>query len=229
MRLIHLLFLLQLTLREYGDTYSDEDGSLDEEGETAVAELHDALKEYKVDDLEFEEQYRVPGDCVHKQETTSMGIQLDDSADVIGRCREYAEKYYNEDEIEEELIVVEESSDESEVWDCETIVSTYSNLDNHPGTIQTPEILNRKSVRSFPVDSLKKTGMIELRGKDKLPVGFLPNAKKEFEKVKKPAGFEKKDSKPRREESKDEKKERKVQIYIFILLKFFFNLFTVVA
>ncbi|KAI0493416.1 hypothetical protein KFK09_023532 [Dendrobium nobile] len=200
-----------LALQEYGETYSDDDGYLGEEGETIVAKLHDALKECKVDDLEFEEHYRVPGNYVHKQDA-HVGIPLDDSTDVISKCREYADKYCDEDEDEEQFIMVEESSDELEIWDCETIVSTYSNLDNHPGTIKTPEILKRKFAKSFPVDSIQKTDMIELRGKEKLPVEFLPHVKKDFEKAKKPAGFEKQKIKPRREESKDEKKERKVAV-----------------
>ena len=35
--------------------------------------------------------------------------------------------------------VVEEDSDEDkeEKWDCETILSTYTNTDNHPGVIKT--------------------------------------------------------------------------------------------
>ncbi|XP_020587465.1 protein LTV1 homolog isoform X2 [Phalaenopsis equestris] len=201
-----------LALRGYGDTYSDDDSYHDEEADTTVTKLHDALRECKVNDLEFEEQYRAPGDYICKQEAPNMGIQLDDSADLISRCREYAEKYFNDDGDKEDLILVEESSDELEVWDCETIVSTYSNLDNHPGIIQTPEILKRKFAKKLPVDSIKKTGMIELRGKEKLPVEFLSHIKKEFEKAKKPAGFEKQKSKPHREESKDEKKERKAAV-----------------
>ncbi|KAF7141312.1 hypothetical protein RHSIM_Rhsim06G0016800 [Rhododendron simsii] len=41
-------------------------------------------------------------------------------------------------------VIVEESSDESEVFDCEAVVSTYSNLDNHPGKIGAPEGRRKK-------------------------------------------------------------------------------------
>ncbi|KAK8941265.1 hypothetical protein KSP39_PZI010352 [Platanthera zijinensis] len=202
-----------LTLQEYNDdTCGDEDDCLEMEGGKHAVNLHDALKGCKVDDLEVEEQYRVPSDYARKQEELGTGNQFDDSIDVIRRCREYAAKYFNEDEGNEELILVEESSDDSEIWDCETIVSTYSNLDNHPGKIQAPGNPIRKSAKNLRVDSLKKVDMIELRGKEKLPLDFLPHGKKEFEKLKKPPGSEKERSKPRREESKDEKKERKVAV-----------------
>lgn len=201
-----------LTLQEYNDdTCSDEDGFLDMEGGKHAVNLHDALKGCKVDELELEEQYRVPSDYVRKQEKLSTG-QLDDSVDVIRRCREYAAKYFNEDEDNEESIMVEESSDDSEIWDCETIVSTYSNLDNHPGKIQGPGNPKRSYANNLRVDLMKKVDMIELRGKEKLPLGFLPHGQKEFGKLKKPPGSEKERSKPRREESKDEKKERKVAV-----------------
>lgn len=202
-----------LALQEYNDdTCSDEDGCLEMGGGKHAVNLHDALKGCKVDDLEVEEQYRVPSDYARKQEELGMGNQFDDSIDVIRRCREYAAKYFNEDEDNEESIMVEESSDDSEIWDCETIVSTYSNLDNHPGKIQGPGNPKWKSAKNLRVDSIKKVDMIELRGKEKLPLEFLPHGKKEFDKLKKPPGSEMERSKPRREESKDEKKERKVAV-----------------
>jgi hypothetical protein len=42
------------------------------------------------------------------------------------KCVEYAKRYLNETAEEEVVVLVSESSDESEVCDCETIVSTFS-------------------------------------------------------------------------------------------------------
>ncbi|GJX63381.1 retrovirus-related pol polyprotein from transposon TNT 1-94 [Tanacetum coccineum] len=42
-------------------------------------------------------------------------------------------------ENDKEDVSLEESSDESEGWDCETIITTYSNLDNHPGRLKPQE------------------------------------------------------------------------------------------
>ncbi|PKA54802.1 hypothetical protein AXF42_Ash000637 [Apostasia shenzhenica] len=207
-----------LTNREYNDdNYSDGEGHIDAEGDVVAEKLQDALKGCKVDDLKVDDQYyRVPRDDLHEQGAPIIWSHLDDSTDVICKCREYAEKYCNENE-GEELIIVQESSDESEVWDCETIVSTYSNLDNHPGKIQAPDNPKSRFLKNIPIDTIKKSGMIELRGKQKLPVDFLPHGKKDIDKVKKSASlsFEKQKIGPRREESKEEKKERKLCFLVF--------------
>ncbi|GER57060.1 LTV1-like protein [Striga asiatica] len=139
--------------------------------------------------------------------------------EVIQRCREYAEKYENDDNDLEEVLV-EESSDESEVWDCETIVTTYSTLDNHPGKIGAPEARRRKKkladelLSGASVDPTR--AVIALKGKEKLPVDFLPprGKKQQGEKTKDERDVSEKrgdvlKQKPRCQESKEEKKERK--------------------
>ncbi|KAL3612979.1 hypothetical protein CASFOL_043175 [Castilleja foliolosa] len=69
-------------------------------------------------------------------------------------------RYTDEDECQESLtetlnhtlkdhlqeVLVEDSSDESEGWDCETIVTTYSTLDNHPGKIGAPDSRRMKKI-----------------------------------------------------------------------------------
>ncbi|KAG6522401.1 protein LTV1 homolog [Zingiber officinale] len=201
-----------LTLREYDNDSDDDDVHYgDAEREVLNSKLHDALKEFALDELEVEGKYKVPGDKKYDHQEKNGGTVVDDP-EVIRRCVEYAEKYLNESQDDEEVFV-EESSDESEGWDCETIVSTYSNLDNHPGRILAPENLNKKLPRKFPGDSSIKSNVIALRGKDKLPVDYLPNKAKAL-KVKLPASLI--DDKPKRrsrsEESKTEKKERKAAV-----------------
>ncbi|GLJ16808.1 hypothetical protein SUGI_0289600 [Cryptomeria japonica] len=94
--------------------------------------------------------------------------------DVIRKCAEYAEMYANEAEEEKEIVLVEESSD-SEVWDCESIVSTYSNLDNHPAKIGAPQKPGRKDLFEISQINTDLNGsMISLRGRQQLPVDFLP-------------------------------------------------------
>lgn len=131
--------------------------------------------------------------------------------DVIRRCVEYAEKYENEDE---EVVVVQESSDESEEWDCETIISTYSNLDNHPGKIQAPELARKKKLAETVSGALSATNhVISLKGKEKLPVDFLPYSRRGTSETMKSMGCQKTEPQKRKQhgqESKEEKKERKV-------------------
>ncbi|OAY62827.1 Protein LTV [Ananas comosus] len=190
-----------LTLQEYdddsdnGDAYSD-----DADRETLSSKIVDTLKKYGVGD----------------QESSTLS-ELEPSADVIRRCQEYAEGYLNESQEDEEAVLVQESDDESEVWDCETIVSTFSNLDNHPGQIQAPENPKKLLPTLFPGEATAKRDVIALRGKEMLPVDYLHQKKRNVESTKKSkaevsSGSDKLKTRVRKEESKEEKKERKAAV-----------------
>lgn len=206
----------QLERMEYG-TESDDDygGSVAEDYESLADKLNHALKDHATDDLELNEKYRVPADLLHDKEGLKDSGSLDSSADVIRRCVEYAEKYENEDP-NEDVVVLEESSDESGGWDCETIVSTYSNLDNHPGKIEAPEITRKKKLVETVSGPLSATNhVIPLRGKEKLPVDFLPHGKKpSTEKAKDVSSLRAEQQKRKKhgQEEKKEKKERKTAV-----------------
>ncbi|GJW88738.1 hypothetical protein Tco_0164078 [Tanacetum coccineum] len=66
----------------------------------------------------------------------SLAVKLNNTSP---RCIQYAEQFENKIENDKEDVSLEESSDESEGWDCETIITTYSNLDNHPGRLKPRE------------------------------------------------------------------------------------------
>ncbi|XP_021754951.1 protein LTV1 homolog [Chenopodium quinoa] len=187
-----------LEQQEYGsDSDDDYKNYVAEEEDISLAEkLNSVLKDRVVDDLEFDGNYTAP-------------------AEILRRCAEYAEKYENEDGNDKEVVIVEESSDESEIWDCETIVSTYSNLDNHPGRIGVPG-RNRKKILAETFSGALKSGsdkIITLGGKAKLPVDYLPHGKKEpKETAKVVAKPEVPKRKPHGQETKEEKKERKAAV-----------------
>lgn len=145
---------------------------------------------------------------------------LECAADVIQKCMEYAEKYEHEN-TDEEVVVLEESSDESEIWDCETIVSTYSNLDNHPGKIGVPEARRKKKLAETIAGALSApSNVISLKGKQNLPVDFLPHSKKSTtEKLKDESSLTTEPLKRKQvgQESKEEKKERKVSCCLYFL------------
>ena len=63
---------------------------------------------------------------------------------MLYKCVEYVEIHANEPEEKKKKVVLVEESSDNEVWDCDTIVSTYSNLDNHPTKIGTPQNPDRK-------------------------------------------------------------------------------------
>lgn len=208
----------QLELEEYGsDTEDEYDGDMIEENEcdgSLAEKLNHAFKECAIDGLELNNY------------GPDKGELLEPEADIISRCREYAEKYENESP-KEEAPIFEESSSDSEVWDCETIVSTYSNLDNHPGKIVAPEGRRKKLLPAIS----EASPIISLKGKAKLPVDYLPSKGKHalVKEDKKKQGAEEKDNsmgeqlkrKQHGQESKEEKKERKVNgcisIFFFVV------------
>ena len=74
------------------------------------------------------------------------------------------EKYVKEAEEREDE--PSEESDEEEAWDAETILSTYTNTDNHPGVIKTDR-------RVRPAQRMK----IELHKQFRVPIdGLIPMA-----------------------------------------------------
>lgn len=199
-------YLIQLELHEYGAESKEEyDGYMDEGEcqESLSGKLNHALKDHPSDLL-----------LLNKEEDVNESPEL--NAEVIRRCKEYAEKYDDGDH-DEEVVLVEESSDESEVWDCETIITTYSTLDNHPGKIGAPESRRKKKLaEAISGNSVRPDQLITLKGKERLPVDFLTNNKKHSdnktkdEKDVNDKRTELQRKKPRGTESKEEKKERKV-------------------
>ncbi|XP_061356887.1 uncharacterized protein LOC133301284 [Gastrolobium bilobum] len=198
-----------LLRQEFGTNVNndDDDGDCYEnyqagEDESLAEKLKPFLNNHDMDDQETDQSnYKAPAD--------------DSAADVISRCKEYAEVYEVEDK-DKDVVLVQESSDESEVWDCETIVSTYTNLDNHPGKIEAPEVTRKKKLAEAVSAALSSSSqIISLRGKEKLPIDFLPSGRKPaFEKVEGPSTAKSEQYKRKQHglESKEEKKERKTAV-----------------
>ncbi|XP_062211385.1 uncharacterized protein LOC133912584 [Phragmites australis] len=203
-----------LALEEYGDSDGDDRGVRDGEYELP-SEIIDELKLFHSQNVCVDEEYRTPADFVRRKLDSSTADEVDESAEVIKKCAEYVERYLNEP-AEEEVVLVSESSDESEVWDCETIVSTYSNLDNHPGQIKTLGNPRKRLPRVFPGETATTKDIIKLQGKEKLPVDYLPQRKRNGEKEKKvktaEASSGEKIKKEVHKETKDEKKARKAAV-----------------
>lgn len=180
-----------------------------EDEEYLAAKMSDALQIFGTETECKKIQYKVPKEDMEQ----GSDVVLDASSDVIQKCKEYAKMYCNESENDKEVVLVEESSDDSEIWDCETIVSTYSNFDNHPGKIQAPVNPKKRLPKIFPGEiTLTGANVIALGGKQKLPVDSLPNTRKAVEKVKVEKGSLSTEKQNRKLESKEEKKERKAAV-----------------
>nr|GMC47871.1 protein LTV1 homolog [Ipomoea batatas] len=216
-----------LELKEYGSESEDDfnDYTYEENDcQPSLAEkLNRTFKLYSVDGSEVNGTQMIPSDLFYNKGMVDNEEAMESAPDVIDRCKEYAEKYENESP-DEEADLFEESSSESEIWDCETIVSTYSNLDNHPGKIEVPGARRKKKLASIPEASNSSAPIISLKGKEKLPVDFLPNRGKDSsgKKERKKQVADEEDSakskaeqlkrKQHGQESKEEKKERKAAV-----------------
>lgn len=204
-----------LEQQEYGsDSEDDYDNFAPEEEEhhTSLAEkLGPIFKDHIKEDFELDGEYKAPADLLREKEKS----ENTEPAVVLKRCKEYGKKYENGEQ-DEDPVFEEESSDESEVWDCETIVSTYSNLDNHPGKIGLPNAMRKKKLVETVSGALgASNNIISLKGREKLPVDYLPNSKKTVvEKVKEVDSLVKEQQKGKQigQESKEEKKERKTAV-----------------
>jgi protein LTV1 len=88
---------------------------------------------------------------VTKERTTTLEKERLDSSPILGKEEEdneeeeeeEEEEYQYEDLFERNNVYLHEKK-EKEQWDCETIISTYSTLDNHPTRIKEPSLYNNK-------------------------------------------------------------------------------------
>nr|POF25405.1 protein ltv1 like [Quercus suber] len=204
-----------LERKEYG-TDDDDYVYVAEEDEFLAEKLKHTLGDNLIDDLELDGKYRAPADLLRDTEGPKSKELLETAADVIHCIVEYAEKYENESENEDkDMILEQESSNESEMWDCETIVSTYTNCDNHPVKIGAPITRKKKLAETVSNARGATSHVISLQGKQKLPVDFLPPSRKPAAEKVKDVGsnkVEQQKRKPNGQESKEEKKERKAAV-----------------
>ncbi|XP_076888902.1 uncharacterized protein LOC143539481 [Bidens hawaiensis] len=205
-----------LELQEYG---TDDESEYDNDAASGYDyddddECHDTLAE-KLNPvpLELDGKYKLLSNDKNIEEEP---VTLETAADLRPRCMQYAEQFENENDDDKEDGLLEESSDESEKWDCETIITTYSNLDNHPGKIEAPGGRRKKKLTETVNKAFDNpTHVIALKGKEKLPVDFLPHSKTFGNDVVKGKSKPKNVPLPRKKlglETKEEKKERKAAV-----------------
>ena len=106
-------------------------------------------------------------------------------------------------------------------WDCESILSTYSNLDNHPVRIMEPRRQSRKKQGRLPTSPDEAPGSdrelprrIVLSSKSGMPVGVLQSSAESTVSDGRSidSAPENKGTGRRKEESKEEKRERKPRV-----------------
>ncbi|XP_071710737.1 uncharacterized protein [Rutidosis leptorrhynchoides] len=198
-----------LELQEYG-TDSEEEYEY-ENANSEDFERHDSFIETKNQvPLEIDGDYKLLVNDKKMEEEEP--ISLETAVDLRPLCMQYAEQFENENE-NDKVVFVEESSDESEMWDCETIITTYSNLDNHPGKIEAPGGRRKKKLTETVNKAFDEPArVIALKGKEMLPVDFLPRSRTNVEKERSKVKNVQPPKKIIGVESKEEKKERKAAL-----------------
>ncbi|KAG0591113.1 hypothetical protein KC19_1G150700 [Ceratodon purpureus] len=195
----------KLAMREYDDDEEEFDEEDPEaRGHADISQFDDVLSEFLSDPKVFGDKYMTPAEIEREHgASVSKAVQsgrspgargaskegdssaargvLERSAESTADVRIGVEGVEGEAGVgssdDDELVVIEvESEDERSNWDCETVVSTLSNLDNHPGKISAPGKARRKapSLGKVLEDKEVSGGMIKLRGKQSLPTDFLP-------------------------------------------------------
>ncbi|GJY80843.1 protein LTV1 [Tanacetum coccineum] len=205
-----------LELQEYGTDSEDEYEKATSEDyeyhDSHAVQLNDTALEDAIKTIEMD-GYKV---ISHDKNIEEEPISLETAADLRPRCIQYAEQFENENDNDKEDVFLEESSDESEGWDCETIITTYSNLDNHPGKIEAPGGKRKKKLTETVNKAFTApTHVIALKGREKLPVDFLPHSRTSGTELVKDNSKPKDVQQPKKKvgaESKEEKKERKAAV-----------------
>lgn len=197
-------------------------------GHADISQFDDVLSEFLSDPKVFGDKYMTPAEIERETSASSgaLGVSKkgDSTSAKVNESRLIAEhrSQVEEDAVSAEseddgLVIIEvESEDERSNWDCETVVSTLSNLDNHPGKISAPSKPRRKapSLGKVLEDKEASGGIIKLRGKQSLPTDFLP-LRPQAEKAKQLKNLVDSETKPkpvvsRAGETPEQRKARKV-------------------
>ncbi|KAL6045950.1 Protein ltv1 [Balamuthia mandrillaris] len=167
--------------RAMAEWSDDEIGELDGEDPTLHGKLglrDEAVKQYLDEFLESRktEKYEAPTSAAKKKEPIKAEKKEADDVNDKGKGKENnnvsTNKLQQEDEDEddeeedyeqEEVQYIEEEVRDDDKWDCESILSTYSNLENHPTLID---------------DAPARKKRIELSKKTSIPLGVLPERPK---------------------------------------------------
>jgi protein LTV1 len=133
-------------------------------------------KREEEDAVKLAEEAKAAVGAVGGEKKNPMGNAKEDEIDLTKGVTFDKEKYQSElEQANPYLAPVEKDK-----WDCETIVSTYSNLDNHPSIIDMPVNRKKKSTTGSMMSSMSYTdnapSVITLSAKTGMPVGVLASS-----------------------------------------------------
>lgn len=130
---------------EYGDEHIGEMEDEDIEGTMNAEDLEDILDEYINDKAEEQAVFKaIQEPILIGEPMPSKKLNIaDDEIRVTAETRAIIEKHYTYVDDGEETESGEESEDESKTWDCESVLSTLSNVSNRPGKIGRIKVVKK--------------------------------------------------------------------------------------
>ncbi|XP_030560424.1 protein LTV1 homolog [Drosophila novamexicana] len=130
---------------------------LDDRFEQFYASYDDPeLGDLALEDIEghWHQKHPVVMQCFQEFKKKNEDLHYDKEWDRE-RIKKYSKVVDGENDPTEELVDYEVDDSKEKKWDCESILSTYSNIYNHPKLIDEP----RSSRRSAPIQIDPKTGL----------------------------------------------------------------------
>jgi len=225
-------------LDEFLEKQKYDHGLEDEEtpirSQTAKAPSRDAASLHNYEDScgsswsKVQERFKLKTTCQKKpsqSEIAESDRNRENSRDAILQLYDVEEENPLQDDSEDGPEAVEKLLEalpylkrkEKEKWDCETIISTYTNLDNHPTVLSVPS--GKKKPKNKYVNCTEENAhsnnnpsTIRLSKKSGIPLGVLPSHSSKTEDRSEENSRENKGISRNKKESKEEKRLRKAKI-----------------
>ncbi|KAK2461484.1 hypothetical protein APHAL10511_005947 [Amanita phalloides] len=140
----------QLMLKEYdkeGRTVSeDEDEDTDD-----VPELITSREDFEAMMSEFLDEYEILGRKMHAKLPGGTGTE---KLELLWRSMGQVKQIKTQEDSEEDEVLMPIEIGKKDRWDCETVLSTYSNLENHPRIIRARDGKPVPRIRLHPITGL---------------------------------------------------------------------------
>ncbi|KAF9469714.1 LTV-domain-containing protein [Collybia nuda] len=127
----------QIVLKEYGENSDEEGPSSDEDENDDAPELITSREDFESMMDEFLNDYEILGRKLKPRLAGDTGVEkLDTIRRAMGQDERVRLREHDDDDNDDDIMMPFEIDDKKDRWDCETIISTYSNLENHPRLIR---------------------------------------------------------------------------------------------
>ncbi|KAK0208687.1 Low temperature viability protein-domain-containing protein [Desarmillaria ectypa] len=146
----------QVMLKEYNEDDDDDRVSMPDDSDSDEApELITARDDFSSMMDEFLNDYEILGRKMKpKLEGDSGAEKLETLRRAMGQDQRVKEFYNDDDDTPKEDLFLELDENKKDRWDCETILTTYTNLENHPRLIRTRDTRRTPKIMLDP-----KTGL----------------------------------------------------------------------